>query len=145
VDLDDLIAREAIRDLVARYNANADAGRFAEVVELFTEDAVIELPGEVIEGRDAIHAMFRDVRVQVHSAAVPGTTPHLRHFTATQQIDVVDAEHAISRSYFQVLMPEGLDHWGRYVDDLVCTEEGWRFARRRVDIDGRRRGSPFER
>src|SRR5579864_7356005 len=34
----ELIAREAIRDLVARYNANADTGRFDQVMELFSPD-----------------------------------------------------------------------------------------------------------
>jgi ketosteroid isomerase-like protein len=143
VDLDELVAREGIRDLVARYNANADAGRFVEVVELFTEDAVIQLRGELIEGRAAIDAMFRDVRTLVTASVSPGITPHLRHFTATLQIDVTDADHATSRCYFQVLMPEGLDHWGRYFDDFRRVDGRWRFARRRVSIDGRRAGSLF--
>jgi hypothetical protein len=30
-----LVARESIRDLVARYNANGDTGRFAQVLDLF--------------------------------------------------------------------------------------------------------------
>jgi ketosteroid isomerase-like protein len=143
VDLDELVAREGIRDLVARYNANADAGRFVEVVELFTEDAVIQLRGELIEGRAAIDAMFRDVRTRVTASVSPGITPHLRHFTATLQIDVTDADHATSRCSFQVLMPEGLDHWGRYVDDFRRVDGRWRCARRRVSIDGRRAGSLF--
>ncbi len=150
LNVDELIARESIRDLVARYNANADAGRFAEVVALFTEDAVMELPdssggGELIAGRDAIAAMFRDVRGQVVTSAPAGTTPHLRHFTATLQIDVDSPDHATSRSYFLVLMPEGLDHWGRYVDEYVRVDGEWRFARRRASVDGRRSGSPFTR
>ena len=37
---DELRARESIRDLVARYNANGDTGRFDQVVELFAPDAV---------------------------------------------------------------------------------------------------------
>jgi ketosteroid isomerase-like protein len=143
VDIDELTAREAIRDLVARYNANADAGRFTEVVELFTDDAVIELPDERVEGRAAIDALFRDVSAQVAASVATGTKPRLRHFTATHQIDVTDADHATSRCYFQVLMSEGLDHWGRYVDDFRRVEGRWRFARRRVSVDGRRPGSPF--
>ena len=143
MDLDELIAREAIRDLVARYNANADTGRFAQVVELFTEDAVIELPDERIEGRAAIDAMFRDVRSQVAAATPAGAAPYLRHFTATLQIDVDGSDHASGRCYFQVLMPAGLDHWGRYVDDFVRTDGHWRIAHRRVAIDGHRPGSPF--
>jgi hypothetical protein len=43
VELWELVARESIRDLVARYNANADAGRFEEVAALFARDAVMEL------------------------------------------------------------------------------------------------------
>jgi uncharacterized protein (TIGR02246 family) len=143
VDVDELLAREAIRDLVARYNANADAGRFAEVVDLFTEDATIELPGETIAGRAAIDAMFRGVREQFAASVPTDATPYLRHFTATQQIDMVDADHATSRCYFQVLVAEGLDHWGRYLDDVVQSDGRWRFARRRVTVDGHRAGSPF--
>jgi uncharacterized protein (TIGR02246 family) len=140
VDLDELIAREAVRDLVARYNANADSGRFDEVVELFAPDAVLELPGELHEGRDAIAAMFRSVRERVVASAPAGVKPHLRHYTATLQIDVDGPERAHSRCYFAVLMPHGLDHWGRYVDEFVCTDGVWQFARRQVTTDGRREG-----
>ncbi len=140
MDLDELIAREAVRDLVARYNANADSGRFDEVVELFMPDAVLELPDEVHEGRAAIAAMFASVRDRVIASAPTGVKPHLRHYTSTLQIDVDDPAHARSRCYFAVLMPHGLDHWGRYVDDFVRTDGGWRFARRRVTTDGRREG-----
>lgn len=111
---------------------------------------MIELPdssggGEVIAGRDAIEAMFRAVRDQVVTSASEGTTPHLRHFTATLQIDVDGSDHATSRSYFLVLMPEGLDHWGRYVDTFARVDGEWRFTGRRVSIDGRLAGSPFTR
>jgi uncharacterized protein (TIGR02246 family) len=140
MDLDELLAREAIRDLIARYNANADSGRFDQVVELFAPDAAIELPGEVHEGRVAIDAMFRSVRERVMEATPAELTPHLRHFTSTLQIDLEDADHARSRCYFAVLMPQGLDHWGRYVDDFVRTDGVWRFARRRVTTEGRREG-----
>jgi hypothetical protein len=140
MDLDELIAREAVRDLVARYNASADTGRFDEVVELFASDAVLELPDEAYVGRDAIAGMFRSVRDRVVASAPSGVKPHLRHYTSTLQIDVDDAEHARSRCYYAVLMHHGLDHWGRYVDDFVCSDGTWQFARRRVTTDGRREG-----
>jgi hypothetical protein len=143
MELDELIAREAIRDLIVRYNANADAGRFEEAVALFTEDAVIELPGETIEGRAAIDAMFRSVRDRFTDSVPAGSTPHLRHFTATLQIDLDGPDRARGRCYYQVLTSDGLDHWGRYVDELVRIDGAWRFARRRVSVDGRRPGSPF--
>ena len=43
MELWELVARESIRDLVARYNANGDAGRFDQVWTLFADDAVMEL------------------------------------------------------------------------------------------------------
>ena len=42
----ELVARESIRDLVARYNANGDSGRFDQVMALFAPDAVMEIEGE---------------------------------------------------------------------------------------------------
>ncbi len=54
----ELIARESIRDLVARYNANGDSGRFDPMLELFAEDAVLEVPGRRLEGRAAIRAFL---------------------------------------------------------------------------------------
>src|SRR3954470_1238678 len=41
----ELLAREAIRDLVARYNANGDTGRIDQVVALFAPDAVLDVMG----------------------------------------------------------------------------------------------------
>ena len=56
------------------------------------------------------------------------------------QIDVDGPDRAHSRCYFAVLMPHGLDHWGRYVHEFGCTDGGGQFARRQVTTDGRREG-----
>jgi ketosteroid isomerase-like protein len=137
---DEVAAREAIRDLVARYNANGDSGRFEQVLALFTENAVIEVPGETCEGRAAIAAMFDRSRAQVKASS---GLAFLRHFTATHQIDLIDADHARGRCYFLVLMLHGIDHWGRYVDDYARVDSRWYFARRVVTVDGRAEGSVF--
>lgn len=50
-----LLARESIRDLVARYNANGDTGRFSQVRELFSVDAVMDIgDGKVYRGLDEV-------------------------------------------------------------------------------------------
>jgi hypothetical protein len=139
----ELIAREAARDLVARYNANADTGRFEQVLELFAPDARMELDDEVLEGRDAIAGLFQRTKSTVVASAAEGVKPHLRHFTATHQIDVVDDVHARGRCYYQVLMAHGLDHWGRYLDEYVRIDGRWYFQSRRVTMDGRAANSPF--
>ena len=142
MDLAELIARESVRDLVARYNANADTGRFDEAVELFAPDAVLEIGAARHEGRDGIRALFAGTRetVAAHSGGAPR---YLRHYTATLQIDVTSATTARSRCYYAVLLDHGLDHWGRYVDEFAEIDARWRFTRRRVTVDGRAEGSMF--
>lgn len=141
MELWQLEAREAIRDLVARYNANGDSGRFAQVIELFAPDAVMELhDGHVHHGHDEIMTIFTGTRDRVRSGGAP--TP-LRHLTATHQIDLVDRATARGRSYYQVLTTVGLDHWGRYIDEYRTVDGVWRFARRRVTVDGRSPDSLF--
>lgn len=132
-------AREQIRDLVARYNANGDSGRFAQVLELFAPDAVMEVPDGRYEGIEAIETIFTGTRDRLS-----GETPtYLRHFTATHQIDVHDPTTASGRCYYQVVMAHGLDHWGRYLDRYRVVDGRWRFAERRVTTDGRVPHSPF--
>jgi hypothetical protein len=135
MDIEELVAREQIRDLVARYNSTADSGRFDETVELFAPDAVMEVGDAVLEGREAIRAMFAATKESLagHAAAGPR---YVRHLTATQQIDVVGATEARSRCYFQVLLPHGLDHWGRYLDTFGLVDGRWRFTHRKVITDG---------
>jgi uncharacterized protein (TIGR02246 family) len=128
----ELEARESIRDLVARYNANGDAGRFDPMLALFAEDAVLDVPGQRIEGRAAIRAFFEGV-----ARGADGRKPIrlLRHHTATLQIDVVSETEARSRCYYQVFTENGLDHWGRYIDIYRREADRWCFAERKVTVD----------
>jgi hypothetical protein len=137
----ELTAREQIRDLVVRYNANGDTGRFAQVIELFAPDAVMDTDdGRLLTGHDEILTVFTGARDQADYGDRP---VYLRHMTATHQIDVVDETHARGRCYYQVLTDIGLDHWGRYIDNYKPVEGRWRFARRRVTLDGRNPASLF--
>ncbi len=134
----EVAAREAIRDLVARYNANGDAGRFDPMLELFAEDAVFEVPERRVEGRAAIRSLFEEI--------ASGRSGHprvrvLRHFTATLQIDFESRSEARGRCYYQVLTEVGLDHWGRYVDRYRCEGGRWLFASRVATVDASVPGS----
>jgi hypothetical protein len=137
VEAFELEAREAIRDLVARYNACGDSGRFDPMLALFAEDAVLELDDATLTGRAAIRAYFE--RVAQRTGA--GRKARLvRHFTATHQIDVLSEREARGYCYFAVLTDAGLDHWGRYRDEYRCEGGRWRFARRKVSLDGKVEG-----
>ena len=136
MELWELTAREAIRDLVARYNANGDTGRFAQVLELFAEDAVMEVPGVRYDGRDGIATLFTGTQQNVKGLAEPGRPVYLRHNTSTHQIDLLDPTHAKGRCYYFVLLPHGVDHWGRYIDEYEMRDGRWQFTHRRVTMDG---------
>jgi hypothetical protein len=147
----ELLAREGVRDTIVRYNSNGDAARWDEVEELFASDAVMDIDGQLYEGRPAIMAMFRALRFATddHGASsgpdgspttmtewlARGNKPFVRHFTATTQIDVVSETRATARSYYCVLTVHGLDHWGRYIDDLTLRDGRWVFARRQHRLD----------
>jgi SnoaL-like domain len=146
--LDDLLAREGIRDLVARYNSYSDTGRFEPLWELFAEDAVMETGDAgteltVYPGREGIKRIFLGAKERVNEQLDRPQSTYIRHFTATHQIDLVDADNATGRCYFAVIIDNGLDHWGRYVDRYVRIDDSWKFAHRRVTIDGRNPDSWF--
>lgn len=133
MDIRQLLAREGIGDLVARYNSNGDAGRFEQVMELFTADAVMEFGDRVYTGHEEILTIFTGTRDRVRGGETPG---YVRHFTATHQIDLIDETTATGRCYFAVVSPTGLDHWGRYLDEYRAVDGRWLFARRRIRVDG---------
>jgi hypothetical protein len=43
----ELVARESIRDTIARYNSKGDAARWDELEELFAAYAVMDIDGEI--------------------------------------------------------------------------------------------------
>lgn len=148
MELWELVARESVRDLVARYNANGDAGRFDQVLELFAADAVMEIDGHPYVGHDQIRTIFtgaaetalrwlasREAGEQ-GDVEPPSASRRVQHRTSTLQIDVHDEITASSRCYYQVVTSRGLDHWGRYLDTYGVVDGRWRFTRRQELLDG---------
>lgn len=137
----ELVARECVRDTVARYNHAGDSGRFDDMVACFTADGVLAISGSgEYLGQDALRGFFSGVG----PSARPGFT-HLRHCVTNLLIDVESPNAATAKSYFQVITDIGLDHWGRYRDVLVPSGDGWRFAHRSVRTDGYSPNSFFAR
>jgi ketosteroid isomerase-like protein len=132
MELWELAARESIRDLVARYNANGDARRFDPMLELFAEEATLEIPGAVHHGKAAIRALFEGVGQRTGAGKAAA---FIRHFTATHQIDLVSESEARGRCYYAVLTERGLDHWGRYLDEYRKIDGRWLFWQRKVTVD----------
>lgn len=135
----ELIAREQIRELVAGYAHCADSGRFDELVALFASDGILETPdGAQHSGPVAIGAFLGATKSRLASATEQAL---IRHHVSNLRIAVTGPHEASGAAYFFVVTERGPDHWGRYRDRYVCRDGHWRFAHRRVRLDGRARDS----
>lgn len=139
----DLIARESIRDLLARYTWAADRGETEAVADCFAAEGVLDVGehGGRWEGRDQITSELEAVAARVAEAG--GSPGPVRHHVSSVVIDLDHHDSATVRSYFLVLTSIGPDHWGRYRDRVVETAPGgrWQFAERVVRVDGHATGS----
>jgi len=141
----ELIAREAIRDLLGRYTWAADRGRVAEVAACFCADGELDVGefGGTWRGREVIADALRAVGDRLAPAGdAPGP---VNHHVSSVQIDMADPTAAVVRSYFCVFTDIGADHWGTYRDSVVfdAGDGGWRFARRVVRVTGSSPASRF--
>lgn len=141
----ELIAREGIRHLLARYTWAGDRGRAAEVADCFLDDGVLDAGehGGTWEGRAAIEAELRSVAARV--AAAGGAAGPVNHHVSSVHIHLTDPSRAEVRSYFCVYTDRGADHWGTYRDEVVMdpADGTWRFARRAVQVTGAAPDSRF--
>jgi uncharacterized protein (TIGR02246 family) len=139
MDLWELVAREQIRETVASYAHAVDRGQFDRVVDLFTPSGVLEIVGDTtMRGRDEIRAFLTGVGRDI---AETTSTRLIRHYTSNLTIDVVSQHEARAACYFLAVTEHGVDHWGRYRDQLAPHDGRWCFTQRSVRTDGRAPGS----
>ena len=135
---DELAAREAVRESIARYAHGVDHGKFDAAAACFTEDGVLEVGGAGRhEGRPAIIEMFQGAGRKLASTS---THAFIRHHVSSIAIDVdVTAGRATATSYFFVVTEIGPDHWGTYRDELRRDDASgnWLFSERKVTVEGR--------
>ena len=147
MDIEELVAKESIRDLVARYNAYGDSGRFDSLAGLFTEDGVLVFEdaegGTHCRGRTEIIALMeafkREFAVLGGDGAEPG---RIYHSVTTHIIDLHDECRASGRSYVSMLGPAGLVEWGEYRDEYLRTAGRWHISKRRARRLGRAEVAP---
>jgi hypothetical protein len=130
----ELVAREHIRDTLARYNWSGDAGRLDDLAETFCADGVLEIRGlQSLRGRSAIAGFLRGVSGQV--ATSTDVKPVVRHNVANVLFTDLTPEQAQVSTYFTVVTHIGLDHFGRYRDVLVPDGDTWLIQHRKVSTD----------
>jgi hypothetical protein len=130
----ELVAREHIRDTLARYNWSGDAGRLDDLADTFCADGVLEIRGfEPLHGRSEIVEFLGGVRGSI--AVSTDVKPIVRHNVANVLFAEVTPDHAQVTCYFSVVTHIGLDHIGRYRDTVVPDGDTWRIKHRKVSTD----------
>ena len=138
---EDLLAREAIRDTLARYTMAGDRLKVADFAACFTEDAVIEADGVPTdrafryEGREAIRAWQQRWLDEAIAGRAVHAASFARHHLTTSQIDLTGPDSARARTYWQAWTDIGPDHAGYYLDEFRREGGRWLIAQRRIRLD----------
>jgi hypothetical protein len=124
-----LIAKDEIVDLVHRYSYCVDHRLYDEVVELFTEDCVVDY-GPVyptLRSKADLRRMFGNPE---------GKFAATSHHNANVLVTFEDLDHASVRTsvYAWHQRSDGVTPrlWGYYHDLVVRVPGGWRFAERQL-------------
>jgi hypothetical protein len=139
--IEELLAREAIRDTMAKYNTSGDRLKVADYVSCFTEDGIMESDGVPAdkafryEGRAEIHAWQMRWLERAADAPAIHSSRFIRHHLSTSKIDITGPDTARARTYWAAWTDIGPDHCGYYLDEFRKVGEEWLIAHRRVRLD----------
>lgn len=135
-DLQSLLDKEMIRDLVHAYSRGVDRQDFPFLRTLYTEDAVEDDHGGAYSGpAEGYVDWLQDIMGKVVENSV-----HLVH---NHMIVLLDSERAEGEVYVsghsRLKLPDGgredLTHGMRYLDHYAKTGGIWRFSRRTIIVD----------
>jgi SnoaL-like domain len=137
MDLWELVARERIRDSLARYNWSGDAARLDDLAQRFCEDGELELRGgEPVRGRAAIVELLGGVVAAPNPTAQASTVKRIvRHSVTNIRFTEVRPDEARVACYFTVFTEIGFDRHGRYRDVFVPVGDDWLIRHRLVSTD----------
>jgi hypothetical protein len=114
----------AILALQAQFCQLCDLAKWAEMRELFTDDAVLHVFGKDYTGKDAIMGFIERRHLGKHMLSAPDI-----EFDGDEARVVVD--HTFYRYPDLALFGAGV-----YKDILRRTPAGWKFARREIEVHG---------
>lgn len=132
MNLEELGAREEIRELVASYTHLGDGGRTGELSQLFEPDAKLDAFGQLYTGQAEIADFFAGI---ADGTAEGPERSFIRHYISNVTIDLSGPEAASGASYWTVISDHGLESSGRYRDAYRRGPDGWRFAARKIRRD----------
>jgi hypothetical protein len=148
MNIEELLARESIRQTMATYTMAGDRLRADEFASAFTEDAVLE--SDQVPEQDAFRFQgvqaIRGWLTRWSGGAAEAASPRasfVRHHLSTCQIQFADGMTATARTYWTAYTDIGPDHGGYYLDSFRKVGERWLIAHRKVRLDWRSPDSLF--
>ncbi len=148
--VEELLARESIRQTMVQYNMAGDRLRLEEFLAVFTTDAVLESEGVPEQdrfryaGREQIAGWItRWTERSGEQDDAPHGATFIRHHLSTCQIEFTGEQEARGRTYWVAYTDIGPDHAGYYLDRFRCEDGRWLIAHRRVRLDWRSEQSLF--
>jgi SnoaL-like domain len=129
-----LLDKDSICDVVRRYSYCVDHRLYDEVIELFTEDCIVDYGpgnGPPVRSQVALRQLF---------GHPDGGFEATSHHNANIFVTFVGENNATVRTsvYAWHKQSDGRTPklWGYYHDSLVRTPEGWRIAKRQLRVLG---------
>ena len=139
--------RAGVTNLLTTYQYLGDTGKVERLAQLFAPDGVLEIGAEKYTGAtEVLGLLTRTTGDFVDADFLPA-----RHHLSSIHVEPQADGSAKAYACFQFVGTRGLDHWGTYRDVAVpCAGpdeggnpdgDGWRFAHRRVIVEGFAPGS----
>ncbi len=147
--IDELLARECIRQTMANYTMAGDRLRIDDFAAVFTEDAILESDGVPAtdafryEGRTAVANWLSRWSEPREATSTSQQASFVRHHLSTSQIELTASNEARARTYWVAYTDIGPDHAGYYLDLFRKSGEQWLIAHRKVRLDWRSPQSLF--
>jgi hypothetical protein len=129
--IDEMLSRDAIRDLVTAYGHFVWTENFPAMVSLFARDGQCELPAHLGLGRRIVgHAAL----LEFFTSSAAGMRPFLH----SHQIHLIDGKTAQGFVYGEFRnknRDNRITHLGHYEDIYSLIDGVWKFQTRNINVD----------
>jgi hypothetical protein len=135
--LADWAVQRACERLIVQYTHLIDSGQAGSIADLFVADGIWEAYRKRIVGQADLREAFHQRQKNTRRVS--------RHICSNISIDILGPREAVGRTYFTLFREElssrkefvpfsGPKMIGDYIDRFLLTEDGWKFAHRKVIV-----------
>ncbi|MFT5606075.1 MAG: 3-phenylpropionate/cinnamic acid dioxygenase small subunit [Paracoccaceae bacterium] len=121
MDLQTVIDKQAIKDVLDEYCLRLEVNTFAEWLELFTEDTVYEVFRQTLRGHEEVTAML-------------SKAPHGVHIGGPARINIDGDTAETIQSYMFTGNDRQYSNNGWYYRTLVRADQGWKISHTKVKL-----------